>query len=163
MYQKYNGNNPVLFIKKGHYANNDDIIKVLKTDVPFYADKLLKLQHDIKNDILTIIGVNNSNQDKSERMVVSEVDSNLDEIFINALSMLHGRQKAVDKINEEWGTDIKVTFRKQENKELMEIFGLIEGLNDDDEKEESPMVFTLLGISISTAFTLISSILFGPS
>ena len=50
VYQKYDGNQPVIFGKK---ALSDDSMTVLKTDAPWVADKIYDLKAKIWNEALT--------------------------------------------------------------------------------------------------------------
>lgn len=108
LYMQYDGNEPFIFGDK-----NLDIegIKSLKTDAPFVADKLEILKHQIWNEALTFCGIENSNQDKKERLVSDEVGSNYGNIEAQRNVMLNARIQAVKKINSMFGTKIDVHFR----------------------------------------------------
>jgi hypothetical protein len=108
LYMQYDGNKPFIFGDK-----NMDIegIKSLKTDAPFVADKLEILKHQIWNEALTFCGIENSNQDKKERLVSDEVGSNYGNIEAQRNVMLNARKQAVKKINAIFGTNIDVHFR----------------------------------------------------
>lgn len=108
LYMQYDGNEPFIFGDK-----NMDIegIKSLKTDAPFVADKLENLKHQIWNEALTFCGIENSNQDKKERLVSDEVGSNYGNIEAQRNVMLNARKQAVKKINAMFGTNIDVHFR----------------------------------------------------
>lgn len=108
LYMQYDGNEPFIFGDK-----NMDIegIKSLKTDAPFVADKLEYLKHQIWNEALTFCGIENSNQDKKERLVSDEVGSNYGNIEAQRNVMLNARKQACKKINAMFGTNIDVHFR----------------------------------------------------
>jgi hypothetical protein len=108
LYMQYDGNEPFIYGDK-----NMDIegIKSLKTDAPFVADKLETLKHQIWNEALTFCGIENSNQDKKERLVSDEVGSNYGNIEAQRNVMLNARKQAVKKINSMFGTKIDVHFR----------------------------------------------------
>ena len=108
LYMQYDGNEPFIFGDK-----NLDIegIKSLKTDAPFVADKLEILKHQVWNEALTFCGIENSNQDKKERLVSDEVGSNYGNIEAQRNVMLNARKQAVKKINSMFGTNIDVHFR----------------------------------------------------
>ena len=108
LYMQYDGNEPFIFGDK-----NMDIegIKSLKTDAPFVADKLENLKHQIWNEALTFCGIENSNQDKKERLVSDEVGSNYGNVEAQRNVMLNTRKQAVKKINTMFGTNIDVHFR----------------------------------------------------
>lgn len=108
LYMQYDGNEPFIFGDK-----NMDIegIKSLKTDAPFVADKLEILKHQIWNEALTFCGIENSNQDKKERLVSDEVGSNYGNVEAQRNVMLNVRKQACKKINAMFGTNIDVHFR----------------------------------------------------
>lgn len=109
MYQKYDGNEPVIFGTKGLSQKG---INVLKTDAPFVAQNLNTLKHQIWNEAMTFFGVENSNTDKRERLITEEVASNLGVVEAQRYIMLNSRRNAAKKINKMFGTNIEVYFRK---------------------------------------------------
>lgn len=108
LYMQYDGNEPFIF---GDRELNTDGIKSLKTDAPFVADKLQILKHQIWNEALTFCGIENSNQDKKERLVSDEVGSNYGNIEAQRNVMLNARRQAVKQINDMFDTNIEVGFR----------------------------------------------------
>lgn len=112
LYMQYDGNEPFIF---GDKDMEFDGIKCLKTDAPYVADKLQVLKHQIWNEALTFCGIENSNQDKKERLVADEVGSNYGNIEAQRNIMLNARRQAADKINRMFGTNIEVGFRSSLN------------------------------------------------
>lgn len=112
LYMQYDGNEPFIF---GDKDMEFDEIKCLKTDAPYVADKLQVLKHQIWNEALTFCGIENSNQDKKERLVADEVGSNYGNIEAQRNVMLNARRQAADKINRMFGTNIEVGFRSSLN------------------------------------------------
>lgn len=108
-YEKIDGNEPVIFGTK-----NLDIksIQALKTDAPFVADKLNILKRQLWNEVMTFLGVENSNSEKKERLVTDEILSNLGGVQAQRYVMLNSRRQAAKKINSMFGTDIEVNFRQ---------------------------------------------------
>lgn len=109
---KYDGNEPFIYGDK--LSDLPDSIKVLKTEVPFVSDKLQILKRQIWNEALTYIGIENSNTEKKERLVTSEIDSNLGGVEAQRFTRLNARRQAADKINKMWGLNIQVDFRREE-------------------------------------------------
>ena len=112
LYMQYDGNEPFIF---GDKDMEFDGLKCLKTDAPYVADKLQVLKHQIWNEALTFCGIENSNQDKKERLVADEVGSNYGNIEAQRNVMLNARRQAADKINRMFGTNIEVGFRSSLN------------------------------------------------
>lgn len=109
VFMQYDGNEPVIFGDNKLFQGNT--IDVLKTDAPFVADKLFIMKNRLWNECLTFLGIENSNQDKKERMVTDEVGSNYGNVEASRNVMLNSRKQACEKINAMFGLDIDVTFR----------------------------------------------------
>lgn len=111
VYQQYKGNAPVIYTDSEF---NLDSVKVLKTDAPFVVDKLTIYKHDLWNEVMTFLGVNNSNQDKKERLVTDEVSANDEQIEQARFNMLDARKDACKKINKMFNLNIDVKFRNDD-------------------------------------------------
>ena len=107
VYQKYEGNQPVIYGKK---SLNDDNITVLKTDAPYVADKVYALNRNIWNEALTQLGIPNTDTTKRERMIKDEVISSQGAVIATRNSPEKMRQLACDKINEMFGLNIWYQF-----------------------------------------------------
>ena len=107
-YMQFDGNEPVIYGDKDMDISG---IKVLKTDAPFIADKMQVVKNRIWNEALTFLGIENSNQDKKERLVADEVGSNYGNIEAQRNVMLNARRQACEQINRMFGTNISVGFR----------------------------------------------------
>ena len=107
IYQKYDGNQPIIYGKK---SLNDDNITVLKTDVPYVADRVYALKRNIWNEALTQLGIPNTDTTKRERMIKDEVISSQGAVIATRNSPEKMRQLACDKINEMFGLDIWYQF-----------------------------------------------------
>lgn len=108
VYMQYDGNQPVIY---GSNSFDPSRMQVLKTDAPYVSDKLIILLHQVWNEALTFLGIENSNADKRERLVSDEVSANYGHIEAQRNVMLNARKQACDKINRMFGTDISVSFR----------------------------------------------------
>lgn len=103
-------------------------INVMKTDAPYILDKLQEFKNDSVSELLTFLGLNNTNSNKKERLVVDEVNVNNSHILMNLDIEFKNREKACEEINKKFGTKIKVVkvidelqanfFGQQENKEV---------------------------------------------
>ena len=90
---------------------NMDNIKALDLKTPYVSDKLTLLKHDVWNEAMTFLGIENSNTDKKERMVTDEVNSNDGQIEASRFNMLDARLEACKKINKMFSLDISCKFR----------------------------------------------------
>lgn len=109
MYEKYQGDEPVIF---GYKGIDKDNINVLTTDAPYVADKLYTLKTQLWNEALTKLGVSNLNSTKKERLVADEVTRNMGAVIASRYSRLEMRRKACEEINDMFGLDIDVDFRQ---------------------------------------------------
>ena len=126
-YQKWEGNEPVIYGTKEFDPNN---ISVLRTDAPYVARDLYELKTQIWNEALTYLGISNMNFQKRERLVTDEVIRNQGGTIASRYSRLEARREACKKINKMFGTNIEVYFR-DDTKEFDEnMLGGIE-VNDD--------------------------------
>lgn len=104
-----------LFVDKDMISGGGNI-EVLNTDVPYLVDKLQAQLENYRKELLTFLGINSSIE-KKERLLVDEVNSNNDYINMSLDLGLKQRQLAADKINELFGTDIKVVSTVNQMKE----------------------------------------------
>ena len=93
-------------------VNNIKTSDVLDTSSPYVLDKLQQQKTDLKNELLTYLGINNNNNIKKERMIVDEVNANNEYTAINLDLMYDLRKKACDEINKKFGLNIKVEKRE---------------------------------------------------
>lgn len=108
VYKQWKGNEPVIF---GDKQLENAPVSVLKTDAPIVFDKLRIEKHEIWNECMTFLGINNANQEKKERVTSDEVSANNEQMELSASCMLKSRKEACKLINEMFGTNINVKFR----------------------------------------------------
>lgn len=108
VYKQWKGNEPVIFGDKGL---ENSPLNVLKTDAPIVFDKLRMEKHEIWNECMTFLGINNANQNKKERVTDDEVSANNEQMELSASCMLKSRKEACELINKMFGTNINVKFR----------------------------------------------------
>lgn len=90
-------------------SNGGDLgIQVLRTDAPFLLHDLQKHKNETLNEMYSWLGINNTNQDKKERMLVDEVNVNNSYIQMNLENEFRLRELACSMINEKYGLNIQV-------------------------------------------------------
>ena len=110
VYMQYSGNIPFIFGNKQFDISNK--LNVLKTDAPYLIDKLEIHKHEIWNECLTYLGIDNANTDKKERLITDEVESNNELINYYLNCFYKTRKRACDQIKEMFGIDIKIVLNK---------------------------------------------------
>jgi hypothetical protein len=109
LFKKVQNNEPVVFADKSVFEENQ--FTLVPTQVPYVADKLRIERHDIWDEAMSFLGIENSNTDKKERLVSSEVNGNAGSIESQRNSLLSARKQACEMINNIWGLDTTVTYR----------------------------------------------------
>lgn len=131
VYMQYSGNTPFIFGSKAFDVSNK--LNVLNTNAPYLIDKLELHKHEIWNECLTFLGIDNANTDKKERLITDEVESNNEVINYYLNCFYKTRKKACDEINERYGLDIKL----QLNKEVLDLLKTSEDKVIDFKEEEA--------------------------
>lgn len=86
-------------------------VEVLDTVSFYVADKVQIVKHQIWNEALTFLGIENTNTDKKERMVSNEVMNNMGDVEAERFTRLNARKQFCAECNEMWGLDMDVDFR----------------------------------------------------
>lgn len=109
VYQKWDGNEPVIF---GSKDLDLKALQAIRTDAPFVADKIYQLKTQIWNEALTYLGISNINYQKKERMISDEVLRNQGGTIASRYSRLKARREAVEQINDMFNLDIEVSYQE---------------------------------------------------
>ena len=120
VYMQYSGNTPFIFGNKQFDISNK--LNVLKTDAPYIIDKLDIHKHQIFNDALTILGIDNANTDKKERLITNEVESNEQLITYYLNCFYKTRKRACEQIKEKFNIDITIEL----NKDIIDLLNITE-------------------------------------
>lgn len=133
LYMQYDGNTPVIFGNKNFELQNR--LNVLKTDAPYLVDKLELHKHELWNEALTYLGINNSNTDKKERVNTLEVESNNDLIKYYLNCFLEPRLKACDEINKKF-FDGREVVSVSIDSDILNAYFDIDDINDTNDNSE---------------------------
>ena len=106
---KVEGNEPYIV---GNKSLDLDDIETYDTSSPYVADKLYTYKKELWSEMLDMLGINNANTGKRERLITDEVNSNNQLIQLQNETMLMTRKFACDEIYEKFGIDINVELRQ---------------------------------------------------
>lgn len=107
MYDQISQGKPAVFMKK---AVDDDGNSVLFNNVQnmYVGNELLLTKRQIMNEFLSIIGVNNANTDKRERLNADEVHANDIELCTTIQTWLNNLRESITKVNRLFNFNISV-------------------------------------------------------
>lgn len=108
MLNSYVKGEPSIFSYPGMDPQN--ALKALNFKVDYYAGDMLVDRRQAWNDLMTVLGIDNSNQDKRERLVVDEVGGNNQQIEFYRLAELQPRRSFAEKANALYQMDIDVQW-----------------------------------------------------
>lgn len=137
-YMTFAGNTPFIFGNKDYNINQK--LNALKTDAPYLIDKLEIHKHEIWNEALTFLGIDNANTDKKERLITDEVESNNELINYYLNCFYKTRKQACDMINEKYGLNIKIKLNK-DVLELLKEEDLIFNLDNEEGVDENGEIY----------------------
>lgn len=133
-YMQQSGNMPVIFSNKDMDLGKK--YNVLNTNAPYLLDKLTLYKHEIWNECMTFLGIDNANTDKNRIVLTPEIESN-DELINYYLNCFYApRKKAIDELNEKFGLNIELSVNKSAQEEL----GLL--TNDMGVEDENGKIYS---------------------
>lgn len=127
-------NKPAVFGTKELASTIKDDIRVLPTNPPFIADKINDYKKEIWNEALTYLGINNLNE-KKERLITDETNTNNELINLNLQSYLTPRKEACKQFNQLFGLEgenaIDVKVRSDLYNIIKQQESIVADYNDD--------------------------------
>lgn len=110
-YQNVIENIPYILVDKDSF-DLDGFKNALQFDnrKSFTSDQMMVVQREIWNRVLTLLGINNSNVIKAERVNVQETNSNLDEIMVMRESRLSTRRVSARHLKRKFGIDCEPRY-----------------------------------------------------
>lgn len=108
LYTQWDGNTPVIF---GDKDLGSQPLRAISTEAPYKGMELYALKTQLWGEALTYIGVPNIAMEKKERLLSSEVSSNLGGTIASRYSRLEARRQGFDKVNKMFGTKISIEYR----------------------------------------------------
>lgn len=96
---------------------------------PDAIEKLSIVRSRLWSEAMGLLGINNANQDKKERLVAAEVGANDEQIEAVKAVNLNARQEAAYKINKRYGLSVSVEYRADVDKQMSTMdYGLYDGI-----------------------------------
>ena len=111
VYDQISQGKPAVFIRKtGEEGFDHAMFNNVKNT--YIGNDLLVTKQTIFNEFKSEIGINNSNTQKRERLIASEVESNNAELNSNIYEWYDNLNKSINKVNAMYGLGITVSFNE---------------------------------------------------
>jgi hypothetical protein len=128
------GNNAIV-VQGGLETTLADSLTVLDLGMdPRQIGELSILRGRIWNELMTMLGINNANQDKKERLVAAEVSGNDDMVETIRMTNLAERKRACILMNEKYGLTVTVEYVTDMNQTAMKDVGSGDQQNQELQK-----------------------------
>ena len=119
--------NPYIIVSKEMWKNagvNDNTNGFIpfNFNIPYISDKVRVEMNSTFNEFLSLIGIENSNMDKRERVNSAETNGNIGLVEMSRHTYLAPREEFAKRCNKHWGLDIKPVFRSDVATLLNEAF-----------------------------------------
>ena len=128
-YKQISGGEPVIF---GTEAFNQLVkIDCISTGVPFIGQELQIVKQNMLAEIYTMLGIDSLTR-KAERMIESEVNVQNEPASLFAMDSLNARREACRQLNENFGLDVHVVWREDNESDNYNF------ANNIEKREEGP-------------------------
>ena len=117
MYDKITRGEPGVFVGEAMAKKLAERLVFNRVKESYVADQIETLKHQLIDDFLTDIGVENANTDKRERLVTDEVSSNYQEVRSGAEHWLDNINAGFDRANELYGLNLSMIRREWKKRE----------------------------------------------
>lgn len=117
--KQYAGNEPIIVGADGMFDPSQ--ITYLSSGAPFITPELLKAKQTVWAEIMTYLGIENTNISKAERVQSAEVEANNGQIEANRLIRLNCRREACRQINCKYGLEVWCDMNKDVSSQNMNV------------------------------------------
>lgn len=118
MYDQITEGKPGVFVSEAMAKKLAERLMYNPVKESFVADKIENLKHQIMDDFLSDLGVENANTDKRERLITDEVDSNYQEIRAGAEHWLDNINEGFEKANSLYNLNLRMIRREWRREEV---------------------------------------------
>ena len=111
MYDDITMGRPAVFVGENGAINEENMF-TMPAKQNFIADDVQILKRKLINEFLTEIGINNTNQDKRERLTDDEVNANNDEVYANIQHWYDNISDGINRANALYNLGLSVKVRE---------------------------------------------------
>lgn len=117
MFDKITRGEPGVFVGEAIAKKLSERLMYNRVKESYVADQIEAIKHQIMDDFLSDIGVENANTDKRERLITNEVESNYQEVRSGAEHWLDNINAGFDRANQLYGLQLRMIRREWSRKE----------------------------------------------
>lgn len=118
MYDQITEGKPGVFIGEAMAKKLSERLMYNRVKESYVADQIENLKHQIMDDFLSDLGVENANTDKRERLITNEVESNYQEIRAGAEHWLDNINEGFTKANSLYNLNLRMIRREWQREEV---------------------------------------------
>jgi hypothetical protein len=118
MYDQMTEGKPGVFIGEAMAKKLSERLMYNRVKESYVADQIENLKHQIMDDFLSDLGVENANTDKRERLITNEVESNYQEVRAGAEHWLDNINEGFAKANNLYNLDLRMIRREWKREEV---------------------------------------------
>lgn len=126
------GNEPIIIGADGMF--DPSAITYLTAGIPFITPDLLKAKQTIWAEIMTYLGIQNTNISKAERVQSAEVSANDGQIEASRLVRLNCRRMACEEINRKYGLSVWCDMNADISSQNMNYLLMVEPEQQDEQE-----------------------------
>ena len=118
MYDQITEGKPGVFIGEAMAKKLSERLMYNRVKESYVADQIENLKHQIMDDFLSDLGVENANTDKRERLITNEVESNYQEVRAGAEHWLDNINEGFSKANNLYDLNLRMIRREWKREEV---------------------------------------------
>ena len=118
MYDQMTEGKPGVFIGEAMAKKLSERLMYNRVKESYVADQIENLKHQIMDDFLSDLGVENANTDKRERLITNEVESNYQEVRAGAEHWLDNINEGFTKANSLYNLNLRMIRREWNREEV---------------------------------------------
>ena len=118
MYDQITEGKPGVFVGEAMAKKLSERLMYNRVKESYVADQIENLKHQIMDDFLSDLGVENANTDKRERLITNEVESNYQEVRAGAEHWLDNINVGFAKANDLYKLNLRMIRREWKREEV---------------------------------------------
>ena len=129
--------NPTVKVNSGQMDLGEIVQPISLGGSADQTEKVHIVRTRLWNECMGLLGLDNANQDKKERLVASEVGANDEQVSMFKRVALNARRKAADEINEKYDMNVSVKYADDISSLVSRLKSQVFGSDEEEHNEET--------------------------